>query len=151
MSLHMDHESWDRISLLCPGCIPRLFYSLCYFLYSLTNNSRAPRCSSAWQSSDTEFQLLRIPALNLFWGVWFVLENCWKTTSLGLLVSAFCAASCIVDKPARKWLQSSALCPILQHSLNTDCSRPEQKVTLQSLEFLSKGRTAASSMFFDIY
>lgn len=131
MSLPMDQEFWDRI---CPGCIPNLFYSLGYFLYSLTNSSKASRCSSAWQSSDIKFQLFHIPALNLFLGGgWFVLlENCWKTTALGLLVPAFCAASCIVDKPAWKWLLSSALCPILQHSLNTDSSGPEQKVTLQS-------------------
>lgn len=87
------------------------------FLYSLTNN-KASRCSSAWQSSDIRFQLFHIPALNLFLRAWFaLLENCWKTTALGLLVSTFCAASCIVDKPAWKSLLSSALCPILQHTI----------------------------------
>lgn len=37
------------------------------------------------------------------------------------------------------------------HSLKTDSSRSAQKVTLQSMEFLSKGKTATPSTFFDIY
>lgn len=37
------------------------------------------------------------------------------------------------------------------YSLNTDSSRSARKATLQSMEFLSKGRTATPSMFFDIY
>lgn len=115
-------------------------------LYVLTNNSKAPRCSSAWQSSDIEFQLFHISVLNLFWGWvgWFFLRIVEKLLPWALCT--FCASSSIVGKAAWKSLPSSALSPILQPSLNTDSSRPGQKVTPQSLEFLSRGRTAALSM-----
>lgn len=152
MSLPMDHESWDRISLLSPGCIPRLFYSLYNFLYSLANNSKAPRCSSAWQSSDIEFQLFHIPVLIFFLGKLVcsfreLLKNC----CLGLFSLCFlccslhCGQTCMEITPKLSTVSNSPA-----HNFNTDSSRPEQKVTLQRLEFLSKARTAAPSTFFDI-
>jgi len=37
------------------------------------------------------------------------------------------------------------------YNLNTDSGRSARKVTLQSMEFLSKGRMAKPSVFCDIY
>lgn len=55
ISLHMDHESWSRSALLCPGCLPRQFYSSRYFSFfiSLLTAAKHWGISSLLQSSES--------------------------------------------------------------------------------------------------
>jgi len=114
ISLHMDHESWSRSALLCPGGIPRQFYFPCCFSFiSLLTTAKhlgifislaefrellsyqGILADISVQFQDIRFLLFLISALNLL--VCFVLlENCRETTALGHLVYTSCAASWIV-------------------------------------------------------
>lgn len=129
------------ISLLTTAMHLGVFISLAEFREFLLYQRILANTSA--QFPDIGFQLFHISALNL---LFCSFRELWRNCCLGPFGLYFL---CCILSSVEVSLKLSTVSGSPAYNLNTDSRGSARKVTLQSMEFLSKERTATLSMFFD--